>query len=110
MPCNSIQTSSVNLELKVENKSFLLAALKSLDYSAAEIGETVTFATRQGVRGVFANGKLTVTGRYGAAEQFDTNPIKVAYSHQVLKASAKRFGWTLKKTSENKYVMSKSGF
>jgi hypothetical protein len=110
MPCDSIQTSSVNLELKADNKTFLLAALKSLDYSAAEIGETVTFATRQGVRGVFANGKLTVTGRYGAAENFDTNPIKVAYSHQVVKATAKKFGWTIRKTGDNKYSVQKSGF
>ena len=64
MPCDTVQKSSVKLELKADNKTFLLAALKSLGYlSVQDLGETVRFTTHEGIAGIFAKGTLTLTSR-----------------------------------------------
>ena len=64
MPCDTIQTTSVNLEMKTDNITLLIPALKSLGYNVQDLGETVRFTTREGVTGTFAaDGNLTVTSR-----------------------------------------------
>jgi hypothetical protein len=103
MPCDTIQKSSVNLALKADNKEFLIAALKSLGYRVQDLGETVVFRTREGVDAIFANGKLTLNSYGNAAENFNVNPIKKAYSVEVVKASAKKFGWNLTQDKQEQF-------
>lgn len=107
MPCNTIQKSSVTLELKADNQAYLVAALQSLGFSVQVLeNKTVTFYDRnRNVTGTFQNGKLKVSGYSGAAEQYDINPIKRAYSGEVVKAATKRFGWKLTQTEANKFTV-----
>jgi hypothetical protein len=112
MPCDTVQISSVNLELKAENKTFLIAALKSLRYQVRELANgTVTFRTPEGIDAIFTNGKLTLNSYGTAAQNFNVNPIKKAYSVEVVKASAKKFGWNLQqdKQSQFKFIAQKRG-
>jgi hypothetical protein len=111
MPCDTIQRSSVSLELKANNKQHLIAALKSLGYRVQDLGETVVFRTSQGVDAIFAKGKLTLNSYGTAAQNFDVNPIKKAYSVEVVKASAKKYGWNLTqdKQSAFKFAAQKRG-
>lgn len=117
MPCDSIQRSSVNLELRADNKTFLKAALEDLkfyvQYQPGHQGEAefITGFSAQGVTGRFqANGTLRIEGRTDNVSAFNINQIKRAYSVQVVKAQAKKFGWSLKKTAEMKFAVQKRGF
>jgi hypothetical protein len=112
MPCDTIQRSSVNLELKAENKSHLIAALKSLGYQVRELRNgMLTFRTPEGIDAIFTDGKLTLNSYGDAAKEFNVNPIKKAYSVEVVKASAKKFGWNLQqdKQSQFKFTAQKRG-
>lgn len=83
MPCDTIQTMSVNLG-KVD-RELLAQALTQLGITRWELkGET-----------------LTVQGRRVSDEL--AKQIKVAYSRQVVLSQAKRFGWTMKEVAANKW-------
>ena len=110
MPCDTIQRSSVNLELKADNKQYLLAALKSLGYSVSESRGVVSFTTPDGTIGQFVNGQLKVSGYYGAAERFNVNPIKRAYSTEVVKSAAVEFGWEIQETSAHTFDVQKESY
>jgi len=106
MPCNTITKSSVTLELKADNQEYLVAALKELGFAVQVLeNKSISFYDRfRNVSGVFENGKLKISGYRGAAEQYDINPIKRAYSGEVVKAASKRFGWKLTQTESNKFT------
>lgn len=109
MPCDTIQTSTVKMEMRADNEKFLLNALSSLGYYATKIGETIAFRNNRGTEtGVFAKGELTITSRN--PESFDLNKLKRAYSTEVVKNTAKKYGWELKPTAENKFSVQKKGF
>lgn len=111
MPCDSIQRSSVNLELKADNREFLIAALKSLGYFVQDLGETLRFWTKdREVAGIFYKNQLTLSGYNQVAETFDVNPIKRAYSVQVVQAAAQQFGWQLQQQEEFTFAVQKDTF
>ena len=104
MPCNTIQRSTVSLELRADNQEFLVNALKSLNYSVNVSNNVVRFSNyRTGVNGSFVDGKLRIDGETSVVERFDVNEVKRAYSRQVVEAAAKRFGWQANKKSETEY-------
>lgn len=107
MPCDTIQRSSVSLELRADNEQLLVTALKNLGYAVQKIGETVCFTTREGHRGVFAKGKLNLSGY--RVEQFNTNIIRRAYSVEIVKSQSKRFGWQLSQEDEFTFNVTKQG-
>jgi hypothetical protein len=105
MPCDSISTAEI--DAGKFSGPHLLAALTALGLNPRhEAYKTYTFAG-----GTFRSdtGKFTFTGGYVndryAAEK--TAQIKRAYSAEVLKSQAKRFGWQLKQTGPQKYVIQK---
>jgi hypothetical protein len=112
MPCDTIQRSSISLELKADNKTFLIAALKALGYTVSESGEVVRFVVRENyetLTGSFINGKLRLEGDTSTVNRFNVNAVKRAYSFQVVQSQAKKHGWTLKQTKDNKFVVQKRG-
>jgi hypothetical protein len=120
-PCNTVQNSTVNLELKAENITLLKAALESLGYAAYEQNTELHFTAASwrsdeygDVRGTFVNGKLELTGERYAVARFEReiNAVKKAYSVQVVQSQAKKFGWKLKqkKQGELKFQVQKRGF
>jgi hypothetical protein len=110
MPCDTIQRSTVTLELKAENTEYLLAALRSLDYNVTNLKGQLYFSNAAGLTGSFTDGKLNVTGRTAAVQAFDLNAVKRAYSLQVVKAAAKQYGWQLTPQAQNKFAVQKRGF
>ena len=112
MPCWTIQTTTVELELKAENQAHLKAALESMGYrvQANEQNQTLTFQNRNGtLNGSFVDGKLKLDGRDSEVANFDINAVKRAYSTQVVKSQAKKFGWEIKQKDplKLKYVVQK---
>jgi hypothetical protein len=97
MPCYTITT--VSLELKNANLEMLKAALTKLGmYGIYSTDKAVNWSGGSYNK---ETGKLTVTNTTLG------NRIKQAYSGEVVKSQAKRFGWQLKEVAENKYEIIK---
>jgi hypothetical protein len=86
MPCDTIQTTTVNLG-KV-NGDLLAKAMQSIG---------CPYFTYDGER-------VRVAGK-----DVTQNEIKVAYSRQVVMSQAQRFGWQFKQTGPNKFEVIKAG-
>ena len=82
MPCNTIQTSTVDIG--------------KLDPVLANAA-----LAKLGVDGTYSNGKLITRGSVDVAE------FKQAYSAQVVTSQAKKFGWNLKEVAPNKFEVMK---
>jgi len=104
MPCDQIILNRVDLALA--DRATLLEALKvfSSPVTVVENGERIGFL-HKGRRYEIANGQLTSQYR-DVGEVADL--VKQAYSTQVLKKAASKFGWAMKKTTaDNKYSLSR---
>lgn len=99
MPCDTVQTSSI--EFKGENTPLLVQALGSLgSYKATYRGGRLVSAALDGIRIFFEDGRIIVPrGSEGLIDR-----IKQAYSRQIVIAAAKRFGFQLKRTGENRFL------
>lgn len=98
MPCDSVQKTSVNLD--VADIGLLAAALETLGYQVTMQTAGALRATHRDHGDVAydaAKKSLTTTTRYGQAPQ-NANEIKVAYSTQVVNKIATRFGWSVNAT------------
>lgn len=88
MPCDTIQTSEV--DLTNPNIKLLMDALhfKGLNPKLHD-NNRITFRNGQ-----FADGKLTIrSSGYGSTETAES--IKIGYSEQIVRYAAKQFGWKL---------------
>lgn len=98
MPCDQVRTTIVDIA-KLDG-ALLQAALRSLGYEVSMQGEEILFKDLPTWRTHrYANGKLYLSGVVETDRL--TNRIKQAYSTEVVKATAKRFGWTLKQDAKN---------
>lgn len=93
MPCDTVQTSRVDLG-KVD-PALIQLALEALAASGDILAGTVAYS----------NGKLQIRG--GLNVDKITRQVKQAYSAELIKSSAKKYGWTIKETSKYKYVVVK---
>lgn len=105
MPCDTITTTGIELGKNIE-PGLLFAALESLNLHPQNTATGITWYggswdsnTKQ------ASMRSSSMAGQDATEQ--TAAIKVAYGHQVAQSYAKKYGWTLKKTGENKYAVVK---
>lgn len=87
MPCNSIQTATV--ELGKVNADLLRIALEGLGISYYQ----------------YQNGVLTIQGRTIPRDL--EAKVKQAYSKQVVLTQAKKFGWQLKEVKPFQYQITK---
>jgi hypothetical protein len=99
MPCDTIQTSS--LELKNPNIKLLMDALTKLGLNPRHNAQTGHIDFRNGS---FQNGEITVRGAYGTEELAKT--IKIEYSKSIVNFAAKQFGWSVR---ENTAAQKKKG-
>ena len=83
MPCWTVQTASIDIG-KVD-ADLLRAAMTALGFPRYQ----------------YADGKVTVQGRYVPEEQL--GKIKVEYARQVVFSQAKRFNWQMKEVAANKW-------
>lgn len=86
MPCDTIQTSEV--DLKNPNMTLLMKALheKGLNPKLSQDGQSISFRG-----GTFQNGTLEIRSNIG----IEASEIKIAYSEQIVGYAAKQFGWKL---------------
>lgn len=99
MPCNTITT--VKLELKNANLNLLRKAVESV------IGNGIHTQTKD--RMTWANGGSynRETGVMTSYYAQDLKTINKAYSAEVVKDQAKRFGWQIKQTAQYQYQIIK---
>lgn len=103
MPCDSVITSKVVLELRADNLRFLKAGLEDCGYIVEVNNGRVTFHSMDyRLNGSFVDGKLKLEGRQELVRDFDINAVKRAYSRQVVKQTAQRFGWKVTETGKTK--------
>jgi len=110
MPCDTIQTTSV--ALTVGNTALLVEGLKAAGYNVQQYAEggDVTFARgRDGVRGTFRDGTLSVSQYRAAAASDIINEIKRAHSVANVRSTARQFGWQLSETDATHFVATKRG-
>jgi len=98
MPCYTITT--VKLVLTNANLDLLKKALEGIGYTAVKYGDKLFWKN-----GSYDKTKGTLSLVKGTEEQ--GNVIRRAYSTEVLKKNAAKFGWQLKKTQDNKYQLLK---
>ena len=106
MPCDSIITNRVDLPKM--HPDLLTRALKDLKASNVRTyGNTVTF-TVDGETWALRNGVLEgAEGQSQAQVGRMADRLKNGYSHQVVRATAARNGWTVKQVGANNYVVQK---
>jgi hypothetical protein len=94
--------------------ALLQTALRALGYEVTVSGTALLFGSR-GAYGVhrYENGKLTIatSSLVDGDQSAFVNRIKQAYSTEVVKATAKRFGWALKTDAkqQNKFIATRRG-
>mgnify|MGYP001601134242 CR=1 FL=1 len=102
MPCDQVRTTTVDVE-KMDGP-LLIEALRLLGYQAGKQGTAIEFFTATSRnRHRYENGRLTFANMEAAEQATTINQIKQAYSGEVVKATAARFGWELKKNPLNKF-------
>jgi hypothetical protein len=98
MPCDSIIT--VDLELKNANLALLTKAINNIMKNAY---------VQVRNNGLVWNGGSydKTTGMLSVSNEADGKLIKRAYSGEIVKAQASRFGWSIKETSQFRYEIIK---
>jgi hypothetical protein len=101
MPCDSIQTNSVNLG-NLGDRSMLQRALENLGHKNVQVHEDgrITFGDYRSGGTIWPNGRMDTTG---GATAMQANEVKRAYSSEAVKAAAAKFGWSLKTTAAGKF-------
>jgi hypothetical protein len=104
MPCDTIQTVTVQEELKDLDLDILKAALESMGFgvSVRKSCALEFSGYHDGIyySGNYAMNKLTASSQQG---QLNINSVKEAYSHQTIQHSVPSFGWKLTKTGKDTY-------
>lgn len=73
----------------------MLAALTEMKLNPRQVGDLIHFGNRE-----FIN---TKTGQASLLVNRSQAEIRQAYSTQIVKQTAKKFGWTLKQTGPNQF-------
>lgn len=97
MPCDTITT--VGVKLAVADLTLLVAALRVLNLNPRRVGEMIYFGASESF--------YKPAQRLSVRSESTVAKIKQAYSAEVVKSQAKRFGWTLKETSPFNYQVVK---
>jgi len=97
MPCNTTQVSTV--EIGKLNPELLVAALAAMKLAPRQSGAVIYFGNRESYN--------TETGKMQMAWNRSANEIKRAYSAEVVKSQAKKFGWQLTETGPYQYQVTR---
>lgn len=111
MPCDTIQTTTIQAELKNINWKLLKKALEAMGFNVNEKNGMLTFYgvhkdTGTHHSGGYANGKF-VEQVQGSAKPLEVNAVKRAYAAQIVQVGAAQFGWKLTKSGKNTYEAQK---
>ena len=112
MPCDTIQLSSVKFNMQATDLKIFEDGLRAIGYQYGKDYQGVPFFSKtlaggQTITGQFKNGEVKLTFPEGMNEGDITAEIKRAYSTEVVKTQAKKFGWQLKEKAPGKFVVIK---
>jgi hypothetical protein len=99
MPCNTMQMTTVDIG-KVDHKIFMLA-MANLGLNPRLQGDSIYF--QNGIYSI-ADKRLELRG---SDIEMRTAEMKRAYSGEVVKSTAKKFGWQVKELGANKFQVVK---
>lgn len=97
MPCYSIRVTTVNLN----NATRDILADALIPLLLRQYGRMTHEDALRYVNANYDGKKLNLPSFLNETQ------VKVAYGEEVLKAGARRFGWTAEKTGEHQYVVAK---
>lgn len=89
MPCNQVIRQSIDFALGKNTLTDLARALEELGYAVTVGANSLSFHDRYWRRGSFKNGKFNVVNG------FDIDAVKREFSKQIVKSTAKQYGWEL---------------
>lgn len=108
MPCWNVKFFEMKLE--AANQDLLISALSALGYEPTKfVDGSITIRPGAGIYGAITikDGKLygseTTTGRMEEV----AGKIKGAYAAEAVKVAAKRFGFSVKQSADNKLTLKK---
>lgn len=102
MPCDSLIYNSVDFSSAKNHEGLLEEALRNKGYTVYRSGDSIRFYdNRTGVDGTYRAGSFSVT------DGFNVDSIKQEFGRVVVKAAAKKFGWTVKEEPNGKMKVSK---
>lgn len=105
MPCDTIRTNSVDLaSIGRIDADLLASALNQLGIRCT-VGSTGTVKYISGSNVNWQPGQDL--NLYRGASGISLDQVKQAYSAEVIKSTAKRYGWTLKQTAQFKFQVVK---
>ncbi len=97
MPCDQSRTIGVSLEKC--DATLMHDALAEMGLAPRRHGSLIYFGRGESID--------TATGKAQLSAGRDIASIKQGYSRQVVKATAKRYGWQVKETEQNKFQIIK---
>lgn len=103
MPCDTIQTSTINLG-NIGDRGLLKKALEEMGYRVTLTSDRIQFGNGRNGGVVYADGRVDLQG---AATELSVNEIKRAYSVEAVKLASQKFGWSVRQTADNKFVASR---
>ncbi len=99
MPCYTQR--EVTVELNVADVNLLTAGLKAAGFTVQTTPRGFYVTNSKGQQAHIRDGKITTQ----QTSNDIINEVKRAYSGEVVRTAAKRFGWTLSKTNEQNTVV-----
>lgn len=97
MPCDTVTTTTVAMQKM--DMTLLAAGLRAAGHVVREVNNGLSFA-HGGYTQRYENGKLIATG---VDAQELSAKMAVAYSTEIVKAQAKKFGWQMKEVAPQKW-------
>lgn len=102
MPCDLIQRQSISFKNAVGHEELLAEALRTLGYHVTVRGQNIYFE-KEGVSGTYRYGNF----EHDADQLLDVDAIKVEFSKNVVRKSAKQYGWSVEDLPNNKMRVKK---
>jgi len=100
MPCDTINT--VSLDLGKHDPDLMFKALEALGKQPQKAGDVIRFQHNGYTCTLSKSGNLDMRGPAGRSYADDVNAIKRGYSAEIVKASAKKFGYTVTQDAKDK--------
>jgi hypothetical protein len=105
MPCDSVITNTVSMPKM--NPKLLGHGLKMLKATNIQVYGEMTYFRVDGALYSLRGGVLASSEASQEQVAKMASRLKVAYSHQVVRATAAKHGWSLKSIGASKYMMVK---
>ena len=109
MPCDTVSTYGVELGKNID-PGLLVLALQALGLYPQRTASKITFYG--GSYDLETKTATIKTSAMQGSQPVDTltAKIKVAYGHQIAQQYAKKYGWKLTATADNKYALTKTTY